>query len=123
MSKKNCPNCGAPIEYEHDKCQYCGTIYYDLSEVNFDNDYPAPIFFRIKTNRFSRDEKPATVLIKAIPRLNELDFTYDYADAAGVSGSLCRFYTGSRCSMNMQFEAIEQDDHSLVKIIKDDWLR
>ena len=25
--KTNCPNCGAPIDYEKNKCEYCGTPY------------------------------------------------------------------------------------------------
>lgn len=23
----NCPNCGAPIDYSKEKCEYCGTYY------------------------------------------------------------------------------------------------
>lgn len=25
--KTNCPNCGAPIDYSKEKCEYCGTYY------------------------------------------------------------------------------------------------
>ena len=24
---RNCPNCGAPVEKQSDKCSYCGTLY------------------------------------------------------------------------------------------------
>lgn len=125
MKHKNCPNCGAPIEYDRDKCSYCGTVYYDLSEINFDNDCPAPIFFRIRTNKFSSDETPATVLIKAIPKLDGLEFRCNYTDAVCFNDDYIHTHvrTGFNCSMDMRFEAIEQDDHSLIKIIKDNWLK
>ena len=27
---KNCPNCAAPIDPYKVKCEYCGTMYFDL---------------------------------------------------------------------------------------------
>ena len=36
---KNCPNCGAPIDYEHNKCGYCGTSYYDLACIPMDEAF------------------------------------------------------------------------------------
>ena len=30
MSDTNCPNCGAAIDVEQNKCPYCGTPYIDL---------------------------------------------------------------------------------------------
>lgn len=117
--KKNCPNCGAPIEYKHDKCPYCSTVYFDLSEVDFDSDNPAPIFFRIKTNRFGG--KDTTMLIKAIPRLGDITVTSDYENCYNAYGlPLYAFYTGHHCDMNINFMAVEQEDHSLFKIISEE---
>lgn len=31
MKNRNCPNCGAPIDVTNNKCEYCGTSYFDLS--------------------------------------------------------------------------------------------
>lgn len=45
-SETNCPNCGAPIEIYASKCPYCGTSYFDFS--NIDVNDPRPIFLRIK---------------------------------------------------------------------------
>lgn len=36
MKNRNCPNCGAPYEINKYKCPYCGTLYLDLSMINFD---------------------------------------------------------------------------------------
>ena len=32
--KTNCPNCGAVIDPEQHKCSYCGTSYFDMSEID-----------------------------------------------------------------------------------------
>lgn len=37
---KNCPNCGAAYEIDKNKCPYCGTSYYDMSAVNFEDGEP-----------------------------------------------------------------------------------
>lgn len=39
----NCPNCGAPIDGE--KCQYCGTVFYDFAAI--DTDKPSYIKMRV----------------------------------------------------------------------------
>ena len=40
----NCENCGAPIDMETDKCPYCGTSYFDFSNIEID----APIILKLK---------------------------------------------------------------------------
>jgi len=42
MEKKNCPNCGQPINGE--KCQYCGTVFIDWALI--DTDKPFYLKFR-----------------------------------------------------------------------------
>ena len=40
MRKKeelNCPNCGAPITGE--KCEYCGTVFYDWAVIDSEKDF------------------------------------------------------------------------------------
>ena len=32
MTKHNCPNCGAPRTGS--KCEYCGTVFFDFTEIN-----------------------------------------------------------------------------------------
>ena len=44
INQTNCPNCGAPIQGE--KCEYCGTIFYDLSLI----DISSPCFIKLKFN-------------------------------------------------------------------------
>lgn len=44
MKSRNCPNCGAVLDERHIKCQYCGTLYYDLSTMPTNE----PFFLTIK---------------------------------------------------------------------------
>lgn len=46
MKNRNCPNCGAPLELVEYKCPYCGTLYLDLTMIDFDNK--TPFFLTIK---------------------------------------------------------------------------
>lgn len=47
MSKnRNCKNCGAPIDIKSNKCPFCGTSYFDLSDIEIDK----PVFLKIKFN-------------------------------------------------------------------------
>ena len=45
--KTNCPNCGAVINPEQHKCSYCGTPYFDMSAIDFENG--KPFYLKIKT--------------------------------------------------------------------------
>ena len=58
---KNCPNCGAPIDYEKNKCVYCGTWYYDFSCIPSDR----PFFLRINTGE-NRTVLARTILHNAM---------------------------------------------------------
>lgn len=44
---KNCPNCGAVYEIDKNKCPYCGTSYYDMSAIDFEDG--EPFYLKIKT--------------------------------------------------------------------------
>lgn len=63
--KKNCPNCGAPFELSEYKCPYCGTLYLDLSVIDFDNN--TPFFLTIKKDGYSitQQVQPKTANIEA----------------------------------------------------------
>ena len=58
----NCPNCGAPIVGE--KCEYCGTVFYDWACLNMDR--PSYIKMKIHDN---------LVLCKA--RMESISANYD----------------------------------------------
>lgn len=44
---KNCPNCAAPYDPALSKCPYCGTIYFDMSVIDFDHHEPFWLKIRV----------------------------------------------------------------------------
>lgn len=46
MNNRNCINCGAPTDSESSKCAYCGTSYFDFTDI----DLGSPVILRIKDN-------------------------------------------------------------------------
>ena len=51
MPSKNCPNCAAPYDPAENRCPYCGTAYFDMSTVDFDNR--EPFYLKIKVNGYT----------------------------------------------------------------------
>lgn len=33
----NCPNCGAPIDSQSKKCEYCGTCHFHKVEIKYES--------------------------------------------------------------------------------------
>lgn len=97
----NCPNCGAPIDVETNKCKYCGTSYFDLSCIDFEDC--KPVYLKIKVNM---NGEPAYITQKVIPRLGEITFNTEYKDVQ-TTGFPIRVVTGSNMTTNILFEAIQ----------------
>lgn len=47
MSERNCVNCGAVIEIDAVKCPYCGTSYFDFTNIELDGK---PVVLKLKHN-------------------------------------------------------------------------
>ena len=73
---KNCPNCGAVIDIDKDKCAYCGTSYYDLSCIPFNEPFylrlnigtkenPRIILQKVYTSNVTIESKPQDIDIYA----------------------------------------------------------
>lgn len=107
---KNCPNCGAPYDPALNKCPYCGTIYFDMSIVDFDNK--EPIFLKIKTNGFY-----LTQLVR--PTAGSFELTKDESVCYGGKNNtkLLTFCNNKSLMTNLSFEAISNEKQEL-RIIK-----
>ena len=103
MKNRNCPNCGSPYELNEYKCPYCGTLYLDLSMINFDNN--EPFFLTIK-----KDNQLITQKVR--PQTAEFEITSDTVYAQDAHGhKLIAFKNSSNVETNIQFIAMPWDNH------------
>ena len=58
---RNCPNCGAPLEAEVNKCPYCGTSYFDFSICQV--DYRTPMVLKFKATGMTTEQILTTLVI------------------------------------------------------------
>lgn len=108
---KNCLNCGAPLNPEHIKCEYCGTIYYDMTAINFDQQ--EPFFLAIKVNGLI-----ITQLVR--PSLADINFTHNTVSVTGRHNNTLFTFTDSiQVTTDITFEAIPQKDNQYMTIIKE----
>ena len=108
---RNCPNCGAVIEPNNNKCAYCGTSYLDLSAIDFTNHQP--IYLKIKTN-INGNDVYITQLVR--PSLETMTFDTETVEAQGSGGKLLSFVCGQTLTTNINFTAIRDTNNHLVTI-------
>lgn len=102
MEGKNCPNCGAVFTLDDVKCPYCGTLYYDLSAIDFSNNSPIYLKFRVPYGNKLLDFTQCVM-----PRLNSIDLNRDTTDCVDTSGNvLMKIYNGTKISINVTFDSI-----------------
>ena len=113
MKGKNCPNCAAVYTLEDVKCPYCGTLYYDLSAIDFTQNQPVFLKFRVPYGNTYVDLTQC-----AIPKLDTIEFTNEYVDATDSYGKTIKsFCTGQTVTTNVQFNAVPyRNDKSLFEI-------
>ena len=112
---KNCPNCGAPFELGVDQCPFCGTIYFDLSCIDFTKSQP--IFLKIKTRFF--DGKTATITQKVLPELKAIQMEMEEPIRHQTLGSTRMLFKQNTPVIItvITFRSIEADDGSVATVI------
>lgn len=101
MDKLNCPNCGAPIDVETHKCPYCGTSYFDMSCIDFDEKTPIFLKLKIGDNYLTQ---------KVIPTIGEITFTSEPTYCRSSDGSIMSaFTTNNYMTTNISFESLPWD--------------
>lgn len=102
MSNKNCPNCGAPYDMEHNKCPYCGTYYFDMSCIDFTSN--EPIYLKIKVPN-GKQELYITQLV--VPSIDSMEFSTDTTDVVDLRGRhIATFRKSMQLNTNISFLAI-----------------
>lgn len=102
----NCPNCAAPLEIGEVKCPYCGTTYYDLSAIDFDNN--EPIFLTIRKNNM-------LITQKVKPQTFSFESSCDEVFATDSKGHrLTILKTNVTLDTNISFTAIPDKNNTLA---------
>lgn len=102
MNNKNCPNCGAAYTLEDVKCPYCGTLYYDLTAIDFTKHEPVFIKMRVPNGSQVID-----ITQCAYPKLGSIELTSDYVDCTDGYGTVVkRFSKGYNMTTNVTFDAV-----------------
>ena len=111
MKTLNCPNCGAPINSETDKCPYCNTSYFDFSNIDIDEE--EPFFLRIK-----KGDMYITSLVKAkntgIKFITESTSYYGYKGNIKVGDII----TSRSLVLDIEFESVVQENGTLFTVAK-----
>lgn len=108
---KNCPNCGAPYDLNQDKCPYCGTLYFDLSAIDFMDN--RPIFLKVRTVMSGH---PSTMTMKVVPELGGMELSCDRDDDYVLGRRSCAIPRSVDMSMSISFRAVPMSDGRLCKI-------
>lgn len=107
---KNCPNCGAPFELNEYKCPYCGTLYLDLSMIDFDTCEPFYLSIKKEGYLITQKVKPCAV---------DLESTCEQVSyITSNETKLATFALNKRLETNVQFFAIPDNNNNLCTIIK-----
>lgn len=110
--KINCPNCGAVINPEQHKCSYCGTSYFDMSAIDFENG--EPFYLKIKT-KWNGSDVLITQLVK--PSLNAINLTTT-SDCcySGIGGRLLSWKNEKCLTTEISFLSIPMTNKSLLEV-------
>lgn len=111
--KINCPNCAAPIEPELNKCPYCGTTYFDMSCIDFENE--KPFYLKIKT-KWNGIDCYITQFVK--PKLTTIEQSYSINDITGGRDNLTilRETFEKGLTTNVSFSGIPFGNNELMRV-------
>lgn len=102
----NCPNCGAILNPEKVKCEYCGTYFLDFIDITRNRK---PFYLRIKTDQGIAISKVYAKTIEMIH--SHLDYDFSYAVACGKA--FCLEHQ-NQLDINMEFMAIPNEKGNLM---------
>lgn len=106
---KNCPNCGAPYDPAENRCPYCGTAYFDMSTVDFDNR--EPFYLKIKVNGYM-----ITQLV--VPETCAFSSEEEMAEGRGGLGNVVLYHMPilTKYLTHLGFAGISQKDGTVVVV-------
>ena len=73
MSMTNCVNCGSAKDIYAKVCPFCGTSYFDLTDIDLDQRHPCVVRFKFQDHIFQMKAFVGLAEITIVPR--HLDVT------------------------------------------------
>ncbi len=111
--KTNCPNCGAVINPEQHKCNYCGTSYFDMSTIDFENG--KPFYLKIKT-KWKGQDVFITQLVRPVLNVINSTISSDYY-YGGIGPQVpYSFRNENYLTTELSFVSLPMADNSLLKM-------
>lgn len=83
MSMTNCVNCGSAKDVDAKVCPFCGTSYFDLTDIDL-SDYRKPCIVRFKF-------KDMVFSMKAFVSLAEFELRPSYMDVTSLNDRTHRY--------------------------------
>ena len=113
MSIKNCINCGAPIDKDKNKCQYCGVSYFDISFLDLEAGEPFYLITKFKDMKITQLVKPTMNM--------SIEINSDNCEIRGGKHNsvLTQFCCGYNVMTHLQFQAVFDKDKKMLKIEKE----
>ena len=110
MSELNCPNCGAPISAENNKCPFCGTSYFDLSAIDANNH--KPFYLKLRMGN--------TILTQLVKLSPDISIDFEQESVTTYDGFPCRYTvcTSKQMTTNLKFEAVTTPNIKSLYVIE-----
>lgn len=93
--RTNCVNCGAAIDIDEQKCPFCGTSYFDLTDIDFTSC--EPVALRMKVPYLGG----AMITMLAKPKLDGFNINTEYTTCYGGFRNTPLAYFPSSTSVNV----------------------
>lgn len=99
MSMTNCVNCGSAKETTATVCPFCGTSYFDLTDIDLEGDHPCVVRFKFHNNIFS---------MKAFVRMAEFTIRPNVIDCTSLNDTRRMYlHQNNELSANIEFVSAE----------------
>ena len=95
MSMTNCINCGSAKETTQSVCPFCGTSYFDLTDIDLCRTKPCVVRFKLDGHTFQ---------MKMFVRHAEFTIEPQYMDIRSLDGTVPRYLnTHNNTTVNIEF--------------------
>lgn len=108
--KYNCPNCGAVLEYDKHKCPYCGTSYFDMSCIDFEEG--TPFYLKFKANVCGL---PIYITQLVVPEIEDVTMIQESREVIGIHGiPISETTTNKQLITSIKFNATPMSNGTLM---------